>query len=63
MKQELMMWAVINNVTQKLIINHDKSPEIHGTRGYARFSCDYEKRHGNSNARVRKVKVTIEEAE
>ena len=63
MKQELILWAVINNVTQKVIINCDKTPEIYCIRDDARFSCGYEKHHGNRNVRVRKVKVTIEETE
>jgi hypothetical protein len=63
MKQELIMWALINNVTQRVVIAKAGCPRFYLTRAEARFYCDEEKHHGNRNARVRKVKVTIEEAE
>lgn len=63
MKQEIMMWAVINNVTQEVAIYaHDKL-SLHQRREDARFHCGHEKYHGNTAARVRKVKVTVEDAE
>jgi hypothetical protein len=63
MKQEIMMWAVINNVTQEVVISKNDRPHIYSTRGDARFFCGHEKHYGNTAARVRRVKVTIEEAE
>jgi len=65
MKQELTMWAVIDNVNQQVITLGDSDPclLISNTRKYARVWYGHVKRHGNKTARVRKVKVTIEEAE
>jgi hypothetical protein len=63
MKQELIMWAVINNVTQKVLVDAGY-PILYPTRDEARNRVKTEKYYfGNTNARVRKVKVTIEEAE
>jgi hypothetical protein len=62
MKQEIMMWAVINNVTQEVVARCG-DPSIHNTRDDARWFCNEEKLLGNTAARVRRVKVTIEEAE
>jgi hypothetical protein len=66
MKQELTRWAVINNVTQELLraTRDDSWPILYPTREHARHRVCWEKTYrDNTNARVRKVKVTIEEAE
>ena len=63
MKQEIMMWAVINNVTQEVASDSWGAPSLFDNRRYARIDCASEKETGNTAARVRRVKVTIEEAE
>jgi hypothetical protein len=64
MKQGLIMWAVINNVTQKVLVDEPDYPVLYPIRNEARNRVRMEKYYrDNTNARVRKVKVTIEEAE
>jgi hypothetical protein len=63
MKQELIMWAVIDSVAQEVVISKAGRPHFYSRRSDARFFCGYEKYYGNTAARVRRVKVTIEEAE
>ena len=58
------MWAVINNVTQKVIMNLPNCPVLYPTEDEARNRVLRQKQYkGNTSSRVRKVKVTIEEAE
>jgi hypothetical protein len=63
MKQELIMWAVINNVTQKVYLAGVSQPALYNKRSDARYWMGHKKYYGFPEARVRKVKVTIEEAE
>lgn len=63
MKQEIMMWAVINSVTQEVVKSSADKPLLHIRRSDARFFCGHEKYKGNTAARVRRVKVTVEDAE
>lgn len=62
MKQEIIMWAVINNVTQE-VVKSSGDPLLRIRRSDARFFCGHEKYKGNTAARVRRVKVTVEDAE
>jgi hypothetical protein len=63
MKQEIMMWAVINKVTQKLTTINYMEPSLHMTRSDARDWMAYQKASGHPAARVRRVKVTVETVE
>ena len=62
MKQEIMMWAVINNVTQEVATVGKNELSIHHTRRAARHWLCFAQDRDNTAARVRRVKVTIEEA-
>ena len=63
MKQEIMMWAVIDSVAQKVLKRPSGGMAVHARRDDARFLCGYEKRRGNTAARVHRVKVTVEGVE
>ena len=64
MKQEIMMWAVINNVTQEVFpTNSEGELCMFNSRRFTRKWAVFLKSEGNTAARVRRVKVTIEEAE
>ena len=63
MKQELIMWAVINKVTQRIYLAGGSQPALYNKRSEARYWMGHKKYYGSPEARVRKVKVTIEEVE
>jgi hypothetical protein len=62
MKQEIMMWAVVNNVRQEVCLTDRGEPSIHRVRQQARWWLERNRGRGNTAARVRRVKVTIEGA-
>lgn len=62
MKQVIELWAVIDSVTQEVCKTSRGVILLHAKKSDARFFCRHEKDKGNTAARVRRVKVTVQDA-
>jgi len=63
MKEELTMWVMIDTVTQEVYLASGSQLSLYNRRSNARFWAGHKKYYGWPEARVRKVKVTIEDVE